>query len=229
MISLVIPTFNEEKNIDKIIESLLKIKIVNEILFVDDNSTDKTVNYIKKYQKQNKIILIRRNKKKSKNLSMSVVEGALKAKNKLIGVMDCDLQHNPKYLIQILNKFKKLNKCELVVASRFLNKNGKNINTFRTMLSKLFIFFLHLIFEKKVSDPLSGFFLLNKYLITDYKSKFFLQGYKILFDILYNGKKQIRLSEIGFIFEKRKYEKSKFNIKIFILIVFQIFYSKFKN
>ena len=47
MISIVIPTFNEEKNIFLISKKLLKLKIVSEIIFVDDNSTDQTLLEIK--------------------------------------------------------------------------------------------------------------------------------------------------------------------------------------
>lgn len=227
MISLVIPTLNEEKNIQKIIKILLKIKIIKEAIFVDDNSEDRTTDYIKKYKNYKKIKLIVRSNKK-RDLSKSVLDGVLQCKNNIIGVMDCDLQHHPKYFIKMFKILKKNKNCELIVASRFLNKNGRNITSLRTFFSIFFISFFHLFFKKKVSDPLSGFFLFKKDLITNYKSNFFLKGYKILFDILYNGKKNINLREIHIFFYKRRFEKSKFNFKIFILIIFQMFYSKFK-
>ena len=52
MISVVIPTYNEKKNISKILYSLLKIKIISEIIFVDDKSTDGTYEEILKYKKK---------------------------------------------------------------------------------------------------------------------------------------------------------------------------------
>ena len=50
MISIVIPTYNEKKNISKIINNLKKIKITNEVIFVDDYSSDGTFNEIVKYR-----------------------------------------------------------------------------------------------------------------------------------------------------------------------------------
>ena len=44
MISIVIPTYNEKKNITKIINNLKKIKITNKVIFVDDYSNDETFN-----------------------------------------------------------------------------------------------------------------------------------------------------------------------------------------
>ena len=47
-ISVIIPTLNEKKNIFKISERLNKVKIISEVIFVDDNSTDGTFKEIKK-------------------------------------------------------------------------------------------------------------------------------------------------------------------------------------
>jgi glycosyltransferase involved in cell wall biosynthesis len=50
MISVIIPTFNEKNNIFKILSKLKKIKIISEIIFVDDDSNDGTYNEIIKYK-----------------------------------------------------------------------------------------------------------------------------------------------------------------------------------
>ena len=121
MISVIIPTFNEENNINKILNKLLKVKNISEIIFVDDRSTDETFKEIKKffiYKKVKGFVRIA----KTRDLSKSVLYGVKKSKNKTIVVMDCDLQHNPKY---INNMEKKLNysKCDIVIATRFEKKN----------------------------------------------------------------------------------------------------------
>ncbi len=126
MISVVIPTFNEKKNIKLISQRLLKIKIVSEIIFVDDNSTDKTFLEIKnlKYKKVKGFL---RNTK-TRDLSQSVIFGVKKAKKNVVLVMDCDLQHDVNYISKMWNKFNKMN-CDLVIASRF--KKKKNFWKFR--------------------------------------------------------------------------------------------------
>lgn len=66
MISIVIPTYNERKNIKNIINEVIKKKIVKEIIFVDDSSNDGTLAEIKKYSIifKNKVFFISRSRKK---------------------------------------------------------------------------------------------------------------------------------------------------------------------
>ena len=66
MISVVIPTLNEKKNINKIANNLSKIKIISEVIFVDDNSIDGTFQQIRKLK--NKIFFKAFNRKKKKEI-----------------------------------------------------------------------------------------------------------------------------------------------------------------
>ena len=100
-------------------------------------------------------------------------------------------------------------------------------NFFRSFISKSAIFIINFIFGFKSSDPLSGFFICKKYLIVKYKKNFYSKGYKILFDILYNGKKTIFCKDFSIIFKKRRFENSKFNFQIIKIFLCQMFYSKF--
>ena len=109
MISVIIPTFNEKNNIYKILSKLKKIKIISEIIFVDDESNDGTYNEIIKYKTKKIKGYLR--KSNMKDLSKSVVCGVKKAKFNNIVVMDCDLQHNPNYIIKMWKKFNGSN-CE---------------------------------------------------------------------------------------------------------------------
>ena len=79
MISVVIPTFNEKENIKKILVMLQEIKIISEIIFVDDQSNDGTFIEIKKFQKYNIKGYLRKAKKK--DLSKSVLYEVKKSKN----------------------------------------------------------------------------------------------------------------------------------------------------
>ena len=64
MISVIIPTFNEKENIKKILVMLQEIKIISEIIFVDDQSNDGTFIEIKKFLKYNIKDYLRKAKKK---------------------------------------------------------------------------------------------------------------------------------------------------------------------
>ncbi len=223
MISVIIPTLNEKKNISLVLKKLKKIKYISEIIFVDDNSSDGTFKEIKKYLIKNKIKGYLR--KRNKDLSKSVIYGVSKANYENILVMDCDMQHDVNYINKMWNKFKK-GKYEVVVATRFgENRFFGNLGFFRSIISKFAILLINFIFGKKTSDPLSGFFICKKKTISNYKKYFYANGYKILFDILYNGKKNLVIFDQEIIFRKRIHEKSKFNLRIMGLFFRQILYT----
>ena len=225
MISVIIPTLNEKRNILRIGNNLSKLKIVSEVIFIDDCSTDGTFNEIKKLSINNKFKgFLRRNK--TRDLSQSVIYGVKIAKEKNIVVMDCDLQHNTKYILSMWKVFKDSN-IDIVVGSRFMKKKlSGNLGFIRSMSSNFTISFLNLVFSKKTSDPLSGFFLCKKEHITKHKKSFFATGYKILFDILYNGEKNLAVKDVSIFFNKKNFEKSKFNWRIIWIFLRQIFYTK---
>lgn len=225
MISVVIPTFNEKENIKKILVKLQGIKIISEIIFVDDQSNDGTFNEIKRSKKYNIKGYLRKAKKR--DLSKSVLYGVKKSKNKNILVMDCDLQHNPKYITNMWKNYCN-NNYDLVIANRFQNKKIiGNLGYFRSLISLSTINLINLIFGKKSLDPLSGFFLCKKKIISEFEKKFFSTGYKILFDIIYNGKKNLRIGHQKIKFNRRKYAESKFNFRIIWLFIKQMVYTIF--
>ena len=226
MISVVIPTLNEKKNISKIIKKLKKINIIKEIIFIDDSSTDGTYKEICRLKKYKFVRGYSRNNK-MRDLSKSVLYGVRKTKKNYVLVMDCDLQHNPSYIKSMWNKIIKTN-CDIVIATRFTEKMvDGNLGYIRSFLSNFAISLINVIIGKKSSDPLSGFFLCKKEAVLKYEKKFFLRGYKILFDIIYNGKKNIDIRHQKIIFKKRIFEKSKFNFSIIWLFFLQILYTLF--
>lgn len=89
-ISCIIPAYNEEKNISKVLEVVNTYKKFFEVIVVDDASKDNTYKIIKKFQKQNRKIRIIRNKI-NLGKSGSVKKGIIKAKGNLIIMLDADL------------------------------------------------------------------------------------------------------------------------------------------
>lgn len=225
MLSVIIPTLNEKKNIIKLSDKLSRVEVISEIIFVDDNSNDGTFKEIKKVK--NKKIKGYLRKGTDRDLSKSVLMGVQKSKYQNILVMDGDMQHDTRYIITMWKNFNR-SKFDLIIASRFCNKKFVgNLGFLRSFISHIAISLINLFFGKKTTDPLSGFFICKKKIITKYNKNFFSRGYKILFDILYNGKKDLRLKDINITFKKRYLEKSKFNSRIILLFFMQILFTKF--
>ena len=82
--SIIVPAFNEEKRISKVLSSLKKSFPEQEIIVVDDGSTDKTSEIALRH----KCVLIKLKKNSGKGIA--VKKGFLKAKGKVIGFVDCD-------------------------------------------------------------------------------------------------------------------------------------------
>ena len=160
-IYVVIPTFNEAKNIPDLTDRLLKLNLPNlQILFIDDNSPDGTSESIKKISKKfefNKIQLIQRIRKSG--LGSAYIEGFTKAIDQGaedIIQMDADLSHKPEYVIELINH---LSNNDCVVGSRYIDGGGldKNWDFKRKMLSSIANFGIRLVAGIKTRDATSGF------------------------------------------------------------------------
>lgn len=93
-LTIIIPVYNEEKTIAKVIDQLKKVdigKIHKEIIVVDDGSTDKTISKINK--RGIKLVELKKNKGKGN----AIREGIKKATGDFITIQDADLEYDPKY------------------------------------------------------------------------------------------------------------------------------------
>ena len=218
--SIIIPILNEKKNISllvsKIISNLKKIKY--EIIIVDDSSFDGSKEILINLSKKNKKIKIIFRKEKIRDLSKSCRDGFELSKYDKILVMDGDLQHNPKYILEMIKTLDKHN-CDCVVGSRDLvNTRIKSLSVIRQLASYLLIKFFNIIFGKKTVDPMSGFFLFKKKIYKKNKRLLFLKGFKILADLIYSNK-NISVKDKMIKFDYRKKGESKLNIKILLLLI----------
>jgi len=229
--SIIVPILNESKNISILVQKIKSsLKRLNyEIIFVDDNSLDGSKKILKYLSKKNLNIryLIRKNKKK--DLSQSCFDGIKIAKYKIIVIMDGDLQHDPKNIKKMLFEFQKDSNLNMVIAVRNFHKKILGMTLFRVYFSKLLIFFITVFFGKKTLDPMSGFFLIKKKFFMKNHKKYFLKGYKILADILYNSKNEIYSKDVIINFKKRIYGKSKMNFKILLILIYFLINNKLKN
>ena len=228
--SIVIPVYNEGNNLNLLVKKInfyLK-KYKYEIIIVDDSSNDDSKNILKKLKKKFKNIKVIFRKNKPRDLSKSCSEGFEIAKFDYILVMDGDLQHNPKYIPEMVLKFKK-NNCDFVIGARnLIKKRVKSLSFFRQSSSFIMIKFFDFMFGKKTIDPMSGFFLFKKKIYIRNKKKLFLKGFKILADLIYSEKK-LNATDITIKFDYRKKGESKLNFKILLILLNFIIYRFLKN
>ena len=221
--SIVIPVFNESKNLPLLINQIYKILKSKkfELIIVDDNSNDETKYIMKKIKRKNMKFFIR---KKDRDLTKSCVFGFEKSKYKNILVMDGDLQHRPIDILKLLKVYEN-RKADFVIGTRKLfEKKEHNLGFLRLSASRLLILIVNFFLGRKTSDPMSGFFIFKKKIYTDNKNKLFNRGYKILMDLIYTDNKKRAIFDVGINFDTRKKGISKMNFKILIYLINMIIY-----
>ena len=221
--SIILPVLNEEKNIEKLIFLIRKYLkgYIFEIIFVDDNSLDKTRDIIEKYKSKKIKYILRRS---NHDLTLSCFLGIQKSKYKNIIIMDSDLQHDPKYLPKIINLYF-LKKLDFVVAVRDFNED-QGLGVIRRFSSIFLSYIFNYFLGHRVSDPMSGFFMFKKSIYYKYKHYLFGKGWKILADLIYN-KEKFFIKELRIHFLRRSENKSKMSLKVLINVI-RLFLFKYR-
>ena len=216
-LSIVIPALNEEKNIIKLTNSIIKNLKKNqfEIIYVDDNSDDDSkkilIGLSRKFYFFKPIL-----RKKVRDLTQSCFDGIEKAKYDNVLIMDSDLQHDPKYIPKMQNL---INYYDIVIGTRSLTAGkNKGLSEIRRCASVILIF-LFKIFKIKTKDPMSGFFIFKKKIYLRNKQFYFGKGFKILADILINSKNNLKTVDYNIDFKRRYENESKMNSKILLILI----------
>ncbi|MEM4230725.1 MAG: glycosyltransferase family 2 protein, partial [Candidatus Pacearchaeota archaeon] len=227
-LSLIIPTYNEKENIQKLLtkinQEFKKNNIDGEIIVVDDNSPDGTGQILEKLKKQYRNLKIIHRKGKF-GLSSAVLEGWKISKGRIIGVMDADLSHPPEKIKEMYNYINK-GKADFVIGSRYI-KGGKIegwgiyrkvLSRGATLLAKIFT---------NVKDPMSGFFMIEKNIVKTKKLN--PKGFKILLELLIKANYK-KIKEIPITFVNRTKGKSKAGVKEIIFYLQNLIrYLLYKN
>ena len=222
MYSVILASYKESKNLNLLIDKIFflsKKKI--EIIVVDDFSNDGTLEILKKKKKKFKNLnyLIRY---KDRGLAKSIYEGIQLSKKKNLVIMDCDFNHNPKDILKLIDKFEQ-KKLDFVSGSRFKIVKFKDLNV-RYTLSYFYCLILSKFLGYKMTDSLSGFFVIKKkFLLKIYLKKIFFGYGDYFFRLVYFlNKEKIKVDEIQIKYGNRIYGYSKTNfIKNFLKYTYE--------
>lgn len=210
-ISIIIPTYNEKDNIVPLVKKLHDTLsgYKHEIVFVDDNSGDGTIELTKSLGAEFPVkIIVRKNER---GLATAVVEGFKHATGDVFVVMDADLQHPPEFIPSLLKAIE--DGADIAVSSRYVQGGGtREWSLSRRIISRGAIFISHLLLpnSRKVKDITTGFFALKRSVVDGANLKPI--GWKILLEVIYEGKYQ-KAVEVPFVFTGRTQGKSKLNTK----------------
>jgi dolichol-phosphate mannosyltransferase len=221
MLSIIVPTYNESKNIDELLTRIFKALKPNyiqyEVVVVDDNSPDGTGQIAEALMSKYDLKVVRRPKKIG--LASAVLNGFKVASGDIFCVMDADLSHPPEAIPEMLKAIN-ANEADIVVASRVVEGGGatnwpwyrKFGSRFAQMLAKPLT---------KVNDNTSGYFMLRKSVVEGVDNINPI-GFKILLEILVKGKYS-KVKEVAIVFNDREGGKSKLGSKQILEYLKQLF------
>jgi dolichol-phosphate mannosyltransferase len=221
-LSLILPTFQEASNIQAMLhvvsQTLRSLDGLRfEIIVVDDNSADGTAQLaLEESAELPEVRVIRRTEEAG--LATAVVRGWQASRGRILAVMDADLQHPPDTLRQLVQAMR--SGVDLAVASRHVEEGGvSDWSLPRRIVSRTAqLLGLTILPEVvgRVSDPMSGYFMLQRGLIAG--KRLDPTGYKILIEVIARGALQ-RVSEIGYVFRERREGRSKATLSIYLQYV----------
>ncbi len=216
-----IPTYNESKNIVKLLQAIKDIastlsNVNVTVVIVDDSSPDNTGKIVADFAKTsntNRFQVVLLNRHTKDGFGKACIAGF----NKLIklGVdsvlqMDADLSHNPKYIPKLLNKAK--TGADFVVASRYITGGGTpDWPLHRKLLSKYGNYYARLILNNKITDYTGGYNLYSNQLLKKINlNRISSTGYGFLIELKYKAlQNSLSMAEVPLVFHDRKHGKSK--------------------
>jgi dolichol-phosphate mannosyltransferase len=209
-LSIVVPTFNESKNIRELIARLERTlpDIRWELVFVDDNSADGTHRLVREIARRDpRVRCLQRIGRRG--LSSACIEGIFATAAPTIAVMDADLQHDERILPSLYEQIHK-NGADVAIGTRYADGGSTGQwDKRRASFSRLATRASNVVLKQKVSDPMSGYFMLRREVVENCVTKLSAVGFKILLDILASTKTPLRIAEVPYTFRDRFAGESK--------------------
>jgi dolichol-phosphate mannosyltransferase len=216
---VIIPTYNEKENIEKMIQTVMELPTDFEILIIDDNSPDGTANLVKQQQQTypQRLHLVQRSGKQG--LGTAYISGfkwALEHQYEYIFEMDADFSHNPCDLTPLYEVCEK--GADIAIGSRY--KSGVNVVNWpmgRVLMSYFASMYVRFITGMDVRDTTAGFKCYRRTVLQaiDFE-KIRFKGYAFQIEMKFTAWKMgAKIVEVPIIFTDRKQGSSKMSGGIF--------------
>ena len=229
-VSVVIPVHNEQGNLPKLLNHLIKLKgtLKNfEIIVVDDYSSDKTGEIANRYSKKYKNVRVLHRSRGINGMGAALKDGTKAAKGKYIVWIMGDNSDDSTTIPKLIEKLK--NNYDVVVGSRYMKGGSRgDTDAIKAMLSAGYTFVARLIFGIKIHDVTNGFRAFKKEIFNSLKLecndfaispefaiKSYLKGYK--------------LGEVPTVYANRKAGQSKFKLIKMGIAYCKLFKYKFNS
>ena len=214
-LAIVIPTLNERENVPLLVERLncALAGLSWEAIFVDDDSADGTADVVRALaRRQPNIRCVQRLGRRG--LASACIEGILSSAAPYVAVMDGDLQHDEALLPVMLARIK-TGSLDVVVASRYTKAGSVgDWQQSRVMISDIAGRLGRLVVKADLSDPMSGFFMVERAAFAGAMRSLSGQGFKILLDLFASSPRPLAFAEVPLTFRQRLHGESKLDAMV---------------
>ncbi|GAV00072.1 hypothetical protein RvY_10973 [Ramazzottius varieornatus] len=219
--SILLPTYNERENLPLIVWLLMKHLgkstelssdgISFEIIVIDDGSPDGTQDVVKQLQQiygSEKIVL--RPREKKLGLGTAYVHGLKYAKGEFIIIMDADLSHHPKFILDFIRKQKEKD-YDIVTGSRYIDHGGVyGWDLKRKIISRGANYVAQVLLRPGASDLTGSFRLYKRDVLQRLVESCISKGYVFQMEMLVRANRaNYTLAEVPITFVDRVYGQSK--------------------
>ncbi|MBD3750043.1 MAG: polyprenol monophosphomannose synthase [Sphingobacteriales bacterium] len=216
---VIIPTYNEKENIEKIIRKVFSLAHTFHVLIIDDGSPDGTADIVKHLQNEYNGHLFIEERKGKQGLGTAYIHGfkwALAHQYEYIFEMDADFSHNPEDLIRLRQACE--NGADLAIGSRYIK--GVNVVNWpmgRVLMSYFASVYVRFITGIDIQDATAGFKCYKKRVLeTIHFDKIKFVGYAFQIEMKFTAIKHgFKVVEIPIIFTDRTEGTSKMSTRIF--------------
>lgn len=232
---VIIPTYNEKENVDRIIRATFSQKKAFDVLIVDDNSPDGTAKIVTELQKEFPERLFIENRKEKVGLGAAYIHGfkwAIQKKYDYVIEMDADFSHNPKDLERLYNACKE-EKADVSIGSRYIKGkiNVVNWDFKRIVLSVLASKYVRFITRMPIYDTTAGFVCYRREVLeTINLETIHFVGYAFQIEMKFKAWKHgFKIREVEIVFTDRIAGESKMSGSIISEAVFGVIKMKIKG
>jgi dolichol-phosphate mannosyltransferase len=208
-LSVIVPTFREAANVPVLFERVKAALdgLPWEMIVVDDDSPDGTsVVAFGLAASDRRLRCLRRVNRTG--LAGAVIEGWMSSSAELVAVIDGDLQHDERILPKMYSSLA-AGMGNLAIGARVSDELGGGLSPARQTLSDLGKWFFDRIAGAHVTDPMSGFFMIRRDIVSGLASRLSPDGFKILVDVILSAGGGLKIVEVPYRFRKRVAGESK--------------------
>ena len=204
-LTVIIPAYNEKNTIQEIVRRVQATKLVDEIIIVDDGSTDGTRALIAPMDGQDNVKVIFHEKNQGKGAAVST--GISAASGDVLMIQDADLEYDPREYPNLMKPIEE-GLADVVYGSRFLGAPHRAILFWNMVANKILTLMTNVLYNNILTDMETGYKVFKREVVADMK----IHAKRFDFEPEFTAKilkKNVRLFEVPITFNPRDYSEGK--------------------